>query len=222
MQAIMETLFDIWYLTTVITLGVLMIRQGQPGSLRRGFGTMAVVLGCGDAFHLVPRAWALWNGGLEVHAASLGFGKLVTSVTMTIFYLLLYLVWKKRYEVKNSRGLDAVVGILAGVRIILCLMPQNDWLSPMPPLSWGIWRNIPFAILGLLMIVLFYRKASGDRDPAMKWMWLAITLSFGFYIPVVLWSDIYPLVGTLMIPKTLAYVWIVWMGWKDEKGRNLK
>ena len=53
-------------------------------------------------------------------------------------------------------------------------------------------------------------------------MWLAITLSFGFYIPVVLWSDIYPLVGTLMIPKTLAYVWIVWMGWKDEKGRNLK
>ena len=28
MQAIMETLFDIWYLTTVITLGVLMIRSG--------------------------------------------------------------------------------------------------------------------------------------------------------------------------------------------------
>ncbi len=217
MQAIMETLFDIWYLTTVITLGVLMIRQGPSGSLRRGFGTMAVVLGCGDAFHLLPRAWALWNGGLEAHAASLGFGKLVTSVTMTIFYLLLYVLWKKRYNVRDNRTLDAAVGLLAGVRVLLCLFPQNQWLSPHPSLAWGIGRNIPFALLGILMIVLFYRKAAGDRDPAMKWMWLAISLSFGFYLPVVLWSDAFPLVGTLMIPKTLAYVWIVWMGWKDGK-----
>ena len=40
-------------------------------------------------------------------------------------------------------------------------------------------------------------------------MWLTIVLSFGFYIPVVLWADAVPLIGMLMIPKTCAYVWTV-------------
>ena len=48
-------------------------------------------------------------------------------------------------------------------------------------------------------------------------MWLTIVLSFGFYIPVVLLADIYPLVGMLMIPKTCAYVWTVWIGYSDMK-----
>lgn len=47
MQAIFETLFDIVYLVTVITLGIGMI-QGNKG--RRQYllyGAMAVILGCG-------------------------------------------------------------------------------------------------------------------------------------------------------------------------------
>ena len=43
---------------------------------------------------------------------------------------------------------------------------------------------------------------------------LAVTLSFAFYLPVVLLSGTYPPVGMLMIPKTLAYVWVVWMCWQ--------
>ena len=46
---------------------------------------------------------------------------------------------------------------------------------------------------------------------------LAVILSFGFYIPVVLFASAIPLVGMLMIPKTLAYVWVVLMGWKLYK-----
>ena len=49
---------------------------------------------------------------------------------------------------------------------------------------------------------------------SMTRMWLAVTLSFLFYVPVVLWSGVWPAIGMLMIPKTLAYVWIVWMGWR--------
>ena len=41
-----------------------------------------------------------------------------------------------------------------------------------------------------------------------------VYLSFAFYLPVVLLSGMYPLVGMLMIPKTLAYVWVVWMCWQ--------
>lgn len=218
MQAIMETLFDICYLSGVLFLGVAILRRAALPQ-QRLFGWMAIVLGCGDAFHLVPRAWGLLHGGLEAYAAPLGFGKAVTSVTMTIFYLMLFYVWKKRYH-SDSRPLTAAAWVLAVARILLCLCPQNQWLSANPPLSWGIWRNIPFALLGLLVIVLFWQKARRPGDP-FRLLWLAVTLSFAFYLPVVLFSDAYPLVGTLMIPKTLAYVWIVWMGYTDVKPARL-
>ena len=48
-------------------------------------------------------------------------------------------------------------------------------------------------------------------------MWLTIVLSFGFYIPVVLWADVVPMIGMLMIPKTCAYVWTVLIGYKAMK-----
>ena len=174
MQAIAETLFDIVYLTTVITLGVRMIRGCKGNPQFRLFGIMAVVLGSGDSFHLVPRAVALCTTGLENYTAALGIGKLVTSVTMTIFYVLLYYVWRQRYHVQGKNLLTASVYGLAALRVILCLMPQNQWLSANPPLSWGIYRNIPFALLGLVIIVLFYRSAREHQDAAFRWMWLTI------------------------------------------------
>ena len=85
--------------------------------------------------------------------------------------------------------------------------------SGLAPLSWGIYRNIPFAMLGLLVIVLFYRSAKEQGDRAFRWTWLTIVLSFGFYIPVVLWADAVPAIGMLMIPKTCAYVWTVLIGY---------
>ena len=102
MQAIFETLFDIVYLITVITLGVLMIRGSRGRKQYLIYGIMAVTLGCGDSFHLVPRAIALCTTGLADYTAALGIGKLVTSITMTIFYVLLYYVWRMRYEVQQS------------------------------------------------------------------------------------------------------------------------
>ena len=66
---------------------------------------------------------------------------------------------------------------------------------------------------GLLVIVLFYQAAKKHQDRAFRWMWLTIVLSFAFYIPVVLWADVVPAVGMLMIPKTCAYVWAVLMGY---------
>ncbi|MDE6951776.1 MAG: hypothetical protein K2P64_12815 [Lachnospiraceae bacterium] len=213
MQAIVETLFDSVYLISVITIGILMIRGSRGDRQFRLFGWMAVVLGAGDSFHLVPRALALCTSGLENYTVSLGIGKWITSVTMTIFYVLLYYVWRQRYKINGQGGLTAVVYGLAGVRIALCMMPQNQWLSAEAPLFWGICRNIPFALLGIVVIVLFYRSAKKQGDKAFRWMWLTIVLSFGFYIPVVLWADAIPMIGMLMIPKTCAYVWTVLIGY---------
>lgn len=217
MQAIVETLFDAAYLITVITIGIIMIAKSGKNSQYRLFGIMAIVLGSGDAFHLVPRAYALCTTGLENFTAALGTGKFITSITMTVFYVILYYVWRIRYKVKGQNGVTAAVYILSVLRIILCLFPQNKWLSAESPISWGIYRNIPFALLGFLIIVLFYKSAKENNDKPFKWMWLTIVLSFGFYIPVVLWADAIPMIGMLMIPKTCAYVWTVLIGYQAMK-----
>ena len=217
MQAIVETLFDAVYLVSVITIGILMIRGSKGSKQFRLFGLMAIVLGAGDSFHLIPRAFALCTTGLENFTVPLGLGKWITSVTMTVFYVLLYYVWRQRYQVKGQKGLTAAVYALAAVRVALCMMPQNQWLSAESPLAWGIYRNIPFALMGLLIIVLFYRSAKEHGDKSFRWMWLTIVLSFGFYIPVVLWADTLPMIGMLMIPKTCAYVWTVLIGYSAMK-----
>ncbi|MGN0485057.1 MAG: hypothetical protein ACI4HI_16050 [Lachnospiraceae bacterium] len=220
MQAVFETLFDVVYLVTVITLGVLMIRKSKGEKQYVVYGCMAVILGCGDAFHLIPRAVALCTTGLENYTAALGIGKLVTSVTMTLFYVLLYEVWRIRYQVTGKNGLTYTVFGLALIRIALCLFPQNAWTSADAPLSWGIYRNIPFVILGALIVVLFYRSAKEKKDRPFRLLWLTIVLSFACYIPVVLFADKLPAVGMLMIPKTCAYVWTVLIGYFAMKGEK--
>lgn len=217
MQAIVETLFDTCYLVTVLTVGIRMIRGAKGSRQFELFGWMAVVLGAGDSFHLVPRAIALCTTGLDSFAFQLGLGKWITSVTMTVFYVLLYYVWRERYEVKGQKSLSVAVYALSVARVILCMMPQNQWLTDRSPLIWGICRNIPFALLGILVIVLFYRSAKERGDKAFGWMWLTIVLSFGFYIPVVLWAEAVPMIGMLMIPKTCAYVWTVMIGYNAMK-----
>lgn len=217
MQAIVETVFDAFYLVFVISIGIRMVKGSKNNRQFQLFGWMALVLGAGDSFHLVPRALALCTTGLENYTVPLGLGKWITSVTMTVFYVLLYYVWRERYQIKGNNSLTIATYALAGIRIALCMMPQNDWLSASAPLSWGIYRNIPFAVLGLLMIVLFYKSAKENNDTSFQWMWLTIVLSFGFYIPVVLWADVIPMIGMLMIPKTCAYVWTVVIGYNAMK-----
>ena len=217
MQAVVETVSDSVYLISVITIGILMIRKSKGNRQFTMFGIMAVLLGSGDAFHLVPRALALCTTGLENFTVALGLGKWITSVTMTIFYVVLYHVWRERYHVTGQKITTATIYGLAGIRILLCMMPQNAWLSASAPLSWGIYRNIPFALMGILIIVLFYQSAKKNNDKAFRWMWLTIVLSFAFYIPVVLWADVVPMIGMLMIPKTCAYVWTVLIGYNAMK-----
>lgn len=68
--------------------------------------------------------------------------------------------------------------------------------------------------------MLFYKSSRENGDKLFKNMWLTIVISFGFYLPVVLFADIVPVIGMLMIPKTLAYVWTVCIGYHAMKAEK--
>jgi len=126
MQVYIEIVFDIAYLISVIVLGIILLRKKGKFKL---FGIMALILGIGDSFHLVPRIYSLMTGTMAQNFAALGFGKLITSITMTVFYVMLYHFWRIHYKVEGKKGLTTAVYILAIARIVLCLFPQicNTW-----------------------------------------------------------------------------------------------
>lgn len=213
MPALPESIFDICYLVFAIVSGILLLKKSKGRKYVRIFGIMTLLLGCGDALHLVPRVLNYWTDG--DYTAALGIGKLVTSITMTLFYILIEYARRDRYKIAGEKGVLASVWILGIIRIALCCFPQNGWTSAEPSLLWGILRNIPFALLGILMVVLWLRSAKNDKP--LKLMWLAVTLSFLFYIPVVLFAQTMPMIGMLMLPKTCMYVWMIVMFKKAGK-----
>lgn len=218
-MGLMESLFDLTYLMLVIGMGVrLLLEKNKNAKL---FGIMAVLLGAGDAFHLLPRVIShLSPGGFEAHALALSYGKMVTGITMTIFYVLYYFYYREITKDSDNKK-KWIILLLAAVRIVLVLLPQNNWGSG-GSYTMGIVRNIPFLIMGILLMIWSYKKKYFD---GLRYMSLLIFLSFLFYVPVVLWVDKVPALGALMMPKTVAYVFIVVGGFnhfiRDFKGVNL-
>lgn len=199
-----ESTFDLLYLLFAIISGIVILQKAGNINGKR-MGLAALILGCGDAFHLVPR---VLNYFMEVDfTKALGIGKLITSITMTVFYVLLYYIWLGRYKEREEGKLTQCVWILALVRIILCLFPQNGWLQNSSAVTWGILRNIPFVLLGAVICLLYYKKR--DNDPFFCHMWIYILLSFLFYIPVAVGAGSVPMLGMLMLPKTVCYILMV-------------
>ena len=150
-----ESTFDVLYLIFAIVSGCVILAKAMNRT-EKHMGLSALVLGCGDAFHLVPR---VLNYFVDADfTASLGIGKLVTSVTMTVFYVLLYYVWLGYYYETEHNETTAAVWILAALRIVLCALPQNGWLQNSSDMTWGIIRNVPFVALGAVICVLYFRK----------------------------------------------------------------
>lgn len=212
MFRLMEAFFDIAYLGLVIALGLRLLLEDQKSA--KLFGLTALILGLGDAFHLIPRVISqLSLGGFAAHTALLSWGEFVTSITMSIFYLLFYFYYRGLSGDRDKRKASSVYALVL-IRILLILLPQNGWGTEGSYL-FGLIRNIPFALLGLLLILWTGRQRS---VPGLKHTSLLIAASFLFYLPVVVGARFIPLLGILMIPKTIAYVLLVAVGYRHFIG----
>ncbi|MCK9217475.1 MAG: hypothetical protein M0P77_06100 [Firmicutes bacterium] len=206
-----EISFNISYLLIVFVSAFLLYKTAQAGDFRWKFAIMSFLLGAGDSFHLIPRIISLLDCSDRDYTVSLGLGKLITSVTMTVFYLFLWEIGKEHYALDIKGSLSTIVYCLALLRIILSLLPQNRWTHKNPSLKWGSIRNIPFLILGAIVMFLFLAGAI-IHGGALSFLWLAILISFACYMPVVLFVHKNRKLGMLMLPKSCAYVAIVLMG----------
>ena len=206
-----EVVFDISYLLTIFISASILFRTTEIGSIRCLFAIMAFILGLGDSFHLIPRICSMLDRKQRNYSVSLGAGKFVASISMTIFYLFLWEIGLNYYNFTVSSITNIVIYGLAVLRIVACALPYNKWTDEEGSFHWGIIRNIPFTALGMMVMVI-YMKGAIVTEGHLSFMWLVIFLSFLFYLPVVILSKRYPKIGMLMLPKSCAYVAIVLMG----------
>lgn len=212
MPQIGEAVFCIAYLVFGLIAAIIFFVNANGSRALLLFGVLTLVLGGGDAFHLVPRVLKAFCGDSPKIEWWSGLGLMVSSITMTVFYVLLFYIWEAVFpQATYPSGLLVLIWGSAVIRIILCLFPQNNWFRSEGNPAWGIYRNIPFAVTGLCLVILFF--ISGNTGGYGLWMMsVAIIISFACYFPVVLLAKKKPMVGMLMMPKTIAYIWMISMG----------
>lgn len=223
-----ESVFCIGYLIFDLIAGVVFLVNGA-NRLFLLYGIMTLLLGFGDAFHLVPRVIKHIKGESERIRWWMNFGLAVTSVTMTVFYIILLYIWKVQYvnlpihsfiaagelsELATYQRTSTLAAYATGTvwgmamcRIAICLMPQNDWFGNGNK-KLSLCRNIIFSFIGIVEIILFL-STGGIYGITMA---VCILFSFLCYIPVTLFAKDNPRMGMLMIPKTVMYIIMISLG----------
>ena len=207
-----ESTFDILYLIFTVVMGILILSK-RKDAIGRRMGSATLILGFGDAFHLIPRVINYFaDGDLTFW---LGTGKLITSITMTVFYVFMYLIWIRVYKAQENKVFKIVFFLAAILRIVLCFLPQNRWFTNDGGLLIGITRNIPFVVAGILIVIIWFSKRKDIK--VLSPVWLLVTLSFAFYIPVTIGASFIPVLGALMLPKTVCYMLLIVCFWRYAK-----
>ena len=224
MRTLVEVIFNISYLLVVWALVIMMVRQQarvQPDRLPLAKRVMwaFALLALGDTGHVGFRVLAYATGGLEANPTLVGLGALATAITVTFFYALVLDMWRLRFQ-KKLDWFGYLLLAAAVIRLIMMALPQNEWGSVVPPQPFGIYRNIPLMVQGLGVMALILRDALAAKDRAFTWIGAMIFVSYAFYTPVILWVQQTPILGMLMIPKTLAYVAIAVIAYRDLYGKQ--
>lgn len=107
---IMEAVFDIGYLLFDLIAAVLFFVFSRGNSLFVLYGILTLTLCGGDAFHLVPRVIRAFRGSSDKIKKQLGMGLQISSVTMTVFYILLMYIWKNTFpEMQIPAALEIII-----------------------------------------------------------------------------------------------------------------
>ena len=221
----MEISFNILYLIAIWGLVIGMLRkqsqvQAADQAVSKGFLWAFFLLALGDTGHVGFRVWAYALGDIAstihlfgVPLGLVGMGALSTAYTVTLFYVLMLVIWKQRTH-KAYTWFGWLLFVAAGLRLVLMALPGNHWNNVVPPQPMSLYRNALLTLQGLGVAYLILRDAHAEKDALFTKIGIFILLSYAFYIPVILFVQTMPMIGMLMIPKTLMYVAIAWLAYQ--------
>jgi hypothetical protein len=220
-----EISFNVTYLVVVWSLVVMMRRRRSLVVPRdRPVADLVLwafaLLAVGDTGHVGFRVLAYGLGDLETRVTAfgsqfglVGIGALATAITVSVFYVLVLYMWRARFEGKFD-WFEYLLLAAPVVRFALMAVPANNWNSVEPVQPWSTLRNLPLMLQGLGVAYLILRDAGKAQDRTFYRIGVSILVSYACYIPVIFFVQRVPMIGMLMIPKTVAYVFIAMIAYR--------
>lgn len=228
MLVIMEVSFDILYLITIwVLVGIMIKRRNGLSEKNKRIGVLFIysffLLALGDTGHVGFRVLAYILGGVDGlgnYPTLVGLGSLATAYTVTVFYMIVLEIWRVRAG-KERTLLYWFLIFVGFIRMVIMLHSGNGWGTSPTPYNWSLARNIPLMIQGVVVAVLLLIEGVKNKDLISRDIGIFIFISYAFYTPVILFVKDIPMLGMLMMPKTLAYLAIAFIALKLFKKESL-
>lgn len=209
-QVIMEITFSVIYLIYICVIVILMsknmknVNQKEIVTAKR-IRLAFIALFIGDLGHVGARLIVFFSGEGEMNYAILGIGSLLEAVGLIFLFMFFTDAWRVQFNHPKNLLFKVLIGI-GIVGLIIFAFPQNEWTAQSFPYEWLVLRNIPWLLQGIALSVLIYRDAKAIDDKQLVRSGIYIFISYFFYMPVIFFGEIAPMLGMLMIIGTIVYM----------------
>lgn len=203
-MAIFEVIFNITYLAVIWFVVIKMWKKRSLSKVNTYYFLAFLLLGFGDTFHVGFRSIAHILGDINYSMGDIkliGIGAFATGITVSITY---WFFMKAVHTEYPSQKLFNWMSVTVLIRLLILFFPQNQWFSS-ATYGWTLLRNLPLVVIGILLLVAMFKT----KDPFYKKFAWYIILSYLFYLPVILFVKFVPMVGMLMMPKTVMYLFML-------------
>lgn len=141
----------------------------------------------------------------ELSGFWIGAGELADAALSTVAWLLLYLLWERRFGGEVRDGLTfwtAVGGALA--RLLLCAASARAWLRGEETQAWVLLRLLPLSFLAAAVTAAWH----GVRLPRLRrlWLWLIAALTVRLLTAAGLDATIHPILLRLVLLSVHAAI----------------
>ena len=206
MNIIIEPTFEVVYALIGLFLSIFVLIKGRkksPYIILASIGFSIVVT---DSMTIIPNYLGLSFVKLENFYEILGIGKAAISITLTLLYLSIYILYKIIKRKETPILIDITLYVLAASKIIISLIPITTFEIVNNYFLISFIGNIPFIFLGLLVALYTFKWTSVADDELFEKLSILFAealLSFTF---VVVFNNYYiPLIITVFTGAILLF-----------------
>lgn len=208
-QKIFEPILHIVYLFIIIMLSRYFIVNSLGKRYYKIFASLSLLFGLADVFYLIPRMYAILTSGIADNIRAIGWGRMGYTILITLFYMVLYDAYNVRFNKRKNKGLDKTIYGLGIVRILISLLPGNNWFQLVSSSGFAILRFVPLLLMGILLSIITYIHGKKYEDRGYKLISLMIILSILFIEPIAIVAEkptaiiIFTIIRTISIMSIL-------------------
>lgn len=108
----------------------------------------------------------------------------------------------------GESGIDRDSVWIGGFQDYAVSFPGNNWFHYEGSRKCSLYRSSVFLVSGITIILILL----GTHSSCGVHMSIAIAVSFACCLPVTIWAEKIPAIGSLMMPGTMAYAVMIIMG----------